>query len=192
MQVCNQRSTGAKIPAPSAVLFGSAADGSLRKSSDVNLILVLRRYDPARAQQIRDDLATAEAAILLRVMFLVQDEIPAACDQPGRAGASRISLAPVAALCSPGLPLPGRTNYTRNFAARFAAVPWRQPAVWSPLEILDLRHFSSVDLRPLLEDETLVWSRLLSWDYRASSEMILRYADTKILPGYAAVDRGPA
>jgi predicted nucleotidyltransferase len=64
----------------SAVLFGSAADGSLRKSSDVNLILVLRRYDPARAQQVRNDLATAEAAILLRVMFLVQDEISAACE----------------------------------------------------------------------------------------------------------------
>lgn len=64
----------------SAVLFGSAADRSLRKSSDVNLILVLRRYDPARAQQVRNDLSTAEAAILLRVMFLVQDEIPAACE----------------------------------------------------------------------------------------------------------------
>ena len=58
------------------------------------------------------------------------------------------------------------------------------------MEILDLRHFSSGDLRPLLEDETEVWARLLSWDYRASADMILRYADTKILPGYAAVDRG--
>ena len=72
----------------------------------------------------------------------------------------------------------------------FAAVPWRQPAARSPLEILDLRHFSSVDLRPLLEDETQVWSRLLSWDYSGSAEMILRYVDAKILPGYAAVDRG--
>ena len=60
----------------------------------------------------------------------------------------------------------------------------------SPLEILDLRHFSSVDLRPLLDDETQVWSRLLSWDYSGSAEMILRYVDAKILPGYAAVDRG--
>jgi ribosomal protein S18 acetylase RimI-like enzyme len=58
------------------------------------------------------------------------------------------------------------------------------------LEILDLRHFSSVDLRPLLQDETQVWSRLLSWDYTGSAEMILRYVDSKILPGYAAVDRG--
>ncbi|HZS99147.1 MAG TPA: GNAT family N-acetyltransferase [Terriglobales bacterium] len=58
------------------------------------------------------------------------------------------------------------------------------------MEILDLRHFSSVDLRPLLDDETQVWSRLLSWDYTSSSDMILRYVDAKILPGYAAVERG--
>ena len=58
------------------------------------------------------------------------------------------------------------------------------------MEILDLRHFSSIDLRTLLEDETFVWSRLLSWDYSGSAEMILRYVDAKILPGYAAVDRG--
>ena len=58
------------------------------------------------------------------------------------------------------------------------------------MEILDLRHFSSVDLRPLLEDEVREWSRLLSWDYSGSAEMILRYVDAKILPGYAAVERG--
>jgi ribosomal protein S18 acetylase RimI-like enzyme len=58
------------------------------------------------------------------------------------------------------------------------------------LEILDLRHFSSADLRPLLDDEAQLWARLLSWDYSGSAEMILRYVDAKILPGYAAVDRG--
>ena len=58
------------------------------------------------------------------------------------------------------------------------------------MEILDLRHFSSVDLRPLLDDETQVWARQLSWDYSGSAQMILRYVDAKILPGYAAVDRG--
>jgi len=58
------------------------------------------------------------------------------------------------------------------------------------LEILDLRHFSSVDLRPLLEDEIQVWSNLLCWDYSSSAEMILRYMDAKFLPGYAAVSRG--
>jgi len=58
------------------------------------------------------------------------------------------------------------------------------------VEILDLRHFSSADLRPLLEDEIKVWANLLCWDYSASAEMILRYMDAKFLPGYAAVSHG--
>ncbi len=58
------------------------------------------------------------------------------------------------------------------------------------MEILDLRHFSSLDLRPLLEDEIAMWERQLAWDYKTSAEMILRYMDAKILPGYAAIDRG--
>ena len=57
-------------------------------------------------------------------------------------------------------------------------------------EILDLRHFSSADLRPLLDEEVELWAETLAWDYRSSSEMILRYVDAKILPGYAAVERG--
>jgi ribosomal protein S18 acetylase RimI-like enzyme len=81
-----------------------------------------------------------------------------------------------------------RTHYTRNFAATFAVSGVH--CCRSLLEILDLRHFSSVDLRPLLDDETQLWSRLLAWDYSGSAEMILRYVDAKILPGYAAVDRG--
>jgi ribosomal protein S18 acetylase RimI-like enzyme len=75
----------------------------------------------------------------------------------------------------------------------FCRAPWPRPSrlrLEPFLEILDLRHFSSVDLRPLLNDETQLWSRLLSWDYTASAEMILRYVEAKILPGYAAVDRG--
>ena len=58
------------------------------------------------------------------------------------------------------------------------------------VEILDLRHFSSADLRPLLDQEVETWGGLLAWDYRSSSEMILRYVDAKILPGYAAIERG--
>ncbi|HEV7550854.1 MAG TPA: hypothetical protein VGP65_04190, partial [Candidatus Angelobacter sp.] len=58
------------------------------------------------------------------------------------------------------------------------------------VEILDLRHFSSHNLRPLLERETLLWAQMMSWDYRPSAEMILRYIDSKILPGYAAVEDG--
>jgi ribosomal protein S18 acetylase RimI-like enzyme len=58
------------------------------------------------------------------------------------------------------------------------------------VEILDLRHFNSHHLRPLLERESRLWAHMMSWDYRASAEMILRYIDSKILPGYAAVENG--
>lgn len=58
------------------------------------------------------------------------------------------------------------------------------------MEIVDLRHFASADLRPLLEQESRQWARELEWDYHGSAEMILRYVDAKILPGYAAVERG--
>jgi ribosomal protein S18 acetylase RimI-like enzyme len=58
------------------------------------------------------------------------------------------------------------------------------------VEILDLRHFRSADLRPLMEEESAVWSKELDWDYGPSAEMILRYLDARILPGYAAVEQG--
>jgi ribosomal protein S18 acetylase RimI-like enzyme len=69
---------------------------------------------------------------------------------------------------------------------------WRrqpEPAE-SHVEILDLRHFASGDMRSLFEEEARVWERQLAWDYRSSIDMILRYVDAKILPGYAAIDRG--
>jgi ribosomal protein S18 acetylase RimI-like enzyme len=56
------------------------------------------------------------------------------------------------------------------------------------MEILDLRHFRSSDLRPLLEAEAREWGRMLAWDYTSSADMILRYMDARILPGYAAVE----
>jgi ribosomal protein S18 acetylase RimI-like enzyme len=58
------------------------------------------------------------------------------------------------------------------------------------VEILDLRHFASADLRPLLEEESSLWMESLAWDYTSSADMILRYLDARILPGYAALDRG--
>src|ERR1700722_13788427 len=71
-----------------------------------------------------------------------------------------------------------------------AATVFRRSHQLTNVEILDLRHFSSADLRPLLDEEVEAWGSLLAWDYRGSSEMILRYVDAKILPGYAAVERG--
>ncbi len=58
------------------------------------------------------------------------------------------------------------------------------------MEILDLRHFASSDLRALLEEEVAVWRSTLHWDYRSSADMVLRYADSRILPGFAAIERG--
>ena len=59
------------------------------------------------------------------------------------------------------------------------------------VEILDPPGTSRpTDLRPLIGEEVDTWSTLLSWDYRSSADMILRYVDAKILPGYAAVERG--
>jgi ribosomal protein S18 acetylase RimI-like enzyme len=56
------------------------------------------------------------------------------------------------------------------------------------IEIFDLRHYTSADLRPLLMAEAEQWGRAMSWDYRSSAEMVLRYIDSKILPGYAALE----
>lgn len=62
----------------SVVLFGSAAEGRLRATSDVNVILVLARFDPVRVDALREPLRLAHALIGLEVMLLREDEIAAA------------------------------------------------------------------------------------------------------------------
>jgi ribosomal protein S18 acetylase RimI-like enzyme len=57
-------------------------------------------------------------------------------------------------------------------------------------ELLDLRHFSAGNLRPLLVEESRVWSERLHWDYRGSAELLLQYLDSRVLPGYVAVENG--
>lgn len=59
----------------SVVLYGSGAEGKLRPTSDVNLILVLSAFDRGLADQLREPLRLAQAAIKLRVMFLLEDEL---------------------------------------------------------------------------------------------------------------------
>jgi len=61
---------------------------------------------------------------------------------------------------------------------------------YAPVEIIDLRHFGAAELRPLLMEEARLWAQRMSWDYSGSAEMILRYLDSKILPGYTAVEDG--
>ncbi len=57
-------------------------------------------------------------------------------------------------------------------------------------EVLDLRHFSAGIMRPLLEAESHVWSERLHWDYRGSADLLLQYLDSRVLPGYVAVENG--
>jgi predicted nucleotidyltransferase len=59
----------------SIVLFGSGADGNLRPASDVNVIVVLERFDQTKADQMREPLRLAETAIKLKAMFLLVHEI---------------------------------------------------------------------------------------------------------------------
>ena len=58
------------------------------------------------------------------------------------------------------------------------------------IEILDLRHFSAKQLRPLLDQAAEVWYRRLRWDYRSSTDLLLQYLDSRILPGFVALHRG--
>jgi ribosomal protein S18 acetylase RimI-like enzyme len=60
----------------------------------------------------------------------------------------------------------------------------------SQLEVLDIRHFSGRQLRPLLEHESIAWERRLHWDYRSSTELLLQYLDSRILPGFVALEDG--
>ena len=57
-------------------------------------------------------------------------------------------------------------------------------------EILDLRHFSANSLRPVLDREVRLWNERLRWDYRASADLLLQYLDSRVLPGFVAIEEG--
>jgi ribosomal protein S18 acetylase RimI-like enzyme len=58
------------------------------------------------------------------------------------------------------------------------------------LEVLDLRHFSAAQLQPLLMEEADRWQRRLFWDYSGSTAVLLKYLDSRVLPGFVALRRG--
>src|SRR5690348_7904854 len=64
----------------SVVLFGSGAEQNLRPTSDVNILLVLKGFDQAKADQLREPLRFAHAAIELNAMFMLEAEVPAAME----------------------------------------------------------------------------------------------------------------
>jgi predicted nucleotidyltransferase len=62
------------------VLFGSAAEGRLRATSDVNLLVVLAAFDAARIDRLREPLRHAHAVIRLEVMLVLESEVGDAAD----------------------------------------------------------------------------------------------------------------
>lgn len=64
----------------SVVLYGSGAEGRLRPTSDINLVLVLSTFDPAKAAAIRSQFSYAQSAGRLSAMFLLESEIGSAVE----------------------------------------------------------------------------------------------------------------
>ena len=58
-----------------AVLYGSGAEGKLRPTSDVNVLLLLSAFDQEKADQLREPLRLAQAAVRLTTMFLLESEL---------------------------------------------------------------------------------------------------------------------
>ena len=62
------------------ILFGSAAEGLMRASFDVNLLVVIRQFDPARIDRASGVLQDAAAAVELHPMFLLGSEMSLAAE----------------------------------------------------------------------------------------------------------------
>ena len=59
----------------SVILYGSAAEGRLRATSDVNLLYVLRRFDVSTANAFREPFRFAHAAANTTAMFVLDAEL---------------------------------------------------------------------------------------------------------------------
>jgi predicted nucleotidyltransferase len=64
----------------SVVLFGSGAEGRLRATSDLNLLVVLKRFLPERADQFREPMRLAHVAVRAAAMFVLESELPTAVE----------------------------------------------------------------------------------------------------------------
>jgi predicted nucleotidyltransferase len=59
----------------SIVLYGSAAEGRMRATSDINVMFVLERFDDAKAEHFREPFRFACAAFDVNAMFVLAKEI---------------------------------------------------------------------------------------------------------------------
>ena len=64
----------------SILLFGSAAEGKMRATSDVNVLMGFTRIDLDRVEAWRSQVAALAAAVDLKPLVLMEDEVAAAVD----------------------------------------------------------------------------------------------------------------
>lgn len=64
----------------SVLLYGSAAEGRMRATSDVNVVVVIQSFDTAAMAQLEGPLRVAHAAVQLKAMFLCANELSAASE----------------------------------------------------------------------------------------------------------------
>lgn len=64
----------------SIVMYGSAAEGRMRATSDVNMLLVLKTFNQTHADQLREPMRLARAAVQMSAMFLLESEVPTAME----------------------------------------------------------------------------------------------------------------
>ncbi len=57
-------------------------------------------------------------------------------------------------------------------------------------KIVELRELREHDLNPLLEEESLAWRSIFSWDSSASADLVRRFVKVQALSGYALVQSG--
>lgn len=64
----------------SILLFGSGAEGRLRLTSDLNLLIVLKRFEKAQVDSFREPWRAASVAGQVSAMFVLESELPAAAE----------------------------------------------------------------------------------------------------------------
>ncbi|MBL8176847.1 MAG: GNAT family N-acetyltransferase [Bryobacterales bacterium] len=57
-------------------------------------------------------------------------------------------------------------------------------------ELIELRHLSGSDLRPLLWEEAEAWREMLDWDFTPSADLVMKFVDLRSLSGFAALVNG--
>lgn len=62
------------------ILFGSAAEGRMRATSDVNVLVAIKRFDRERIDRLREPLRHAHAIIRLEAMIILESELADAAE----------------------------------------------------------------------------------------------------------------